>query len=993
VSGVPHASLFAIAFLTLLGCSSPCLAQLVVDNWTTENGLPQNSVNDILQTRDRYMWFATHGGLVRFDGMRFVVFDRSVEGIGSQRLMALHEDWEGTLWAASDNGMLIRYRDGRFTTYANGEHPAFRNVARIEEDEHGDIWITSYGRITRFDGERFDVYAPERFDGQITAPPPARYLETWWGADPVGLRAFVRGRVRTYPVRRLLGRGSIRQVLHDRQGNLWISTGDRGVIRASGEVLERYPLREGASRDDARSWFTQGRDGTVWYTDFRTLHRIRNGRHEQMDVPPQVASQLRSFYVDDEGSTWFGTTTSGVFRVHDPLITVHREHDGVSLRFAYAILQDRRGAIWISTNGLQKYADGRVTDYGPRPGRDSDIVTCLYEDRAGRLWVGTNVGVKLLSENGRLSQYDDRSGLLRGAISSILEGRDGTFWFATTAGLVRSGGTEFRRFTTADGLSRDQVTALFEDRTGVLWIGTALGFTRFDGVAFTAFTEREGFVGYNVRAFHEDADGHLWIGTYDGGLYRLASGRLTRYTRADGLHDNGVFQILEDDDGYFWMGSNRGIQRISRRELNEFADGHRESVTAVAFDHRDGLASVEVNGGRAPAGLKTPDGKLWFPTMGGVAVIDPLFFRTSGRAPAAIVEEFRVDGKPVALDRLLQIDAQALTFDVRYTAPSFVRPAQVSFQYRLSGFDDDWVDAGHRREASFYGIPPGRYTFEVVAADRDGIWSTSPASLQIIVLPPFWRTWWFICLILAAAVTLTAGGHAHRVRRLQTRYALQEEFSQRLIDAQERERRRVSNEMHDSLGQQVALIKQTARSGLAVAAGRPTVEAAFDEIAALAEAVNSEMTEIAYALRPHQLDTIGLSRTIETMVTKVGRAWGVQLEADIAPIDDRFPEGSHIHIFRIVQEAVTNIVKHSQATSGRVAISRNGRSVEIVVRDNGIGFGPNELEHSRSTSHGAGLVGIRERARILGGRVEIRSGAPSGTTITVTLLLDGGTHG
>jgi signal transduction histidine kinase/ligand-binding sensor domain-containing protein len=991
VSGVARASLFAVAVFTVLGCSSPCLAQLVIDNWTTENGLPQNSVNDILQTRDRYMWFATHGGLVRFDGNRFVVFDRSVEGIGSQRVMALHEDREGTLWAASDNGMLIRYRDGRFTTYANGEHPTHRAVARIEEDEQGDIWVTSYGSISRFDGTRFDVYARERFDSHIAAPPAARYLETWWSADTTGLRAFVRGRVRTYPLRDLIGRGSITHVIHDRQDNLWITIDGAEVIRASGEVLERYTPPGGAVRHGWPWWFNQGRDGTIWYTDFRALYRIRHGRHEQVDVPPPVTSQLRSFYVDDEGSTWFGTTASGVFRVHDPLIAVHRERDGVSLRIAYAILQDRRGAMWIGTNGLQKYAEGRVTVYSAPERSDPYVVACLYEDRAGRIWVGTNAGVNLVSGNGELSAYHDRSGFLRGAISSILQARDGTFWFGTTEGLVRSTGTEVRRYTTADGLSQDQITALFEDRTGVLWIGTSLGVTRFDGETFTAFTEKQGFIGNSVRAFHEDADGHLWIGTYDGGLYRLARGRLTRYTRADGLHDNGVFQILEDDDGCFWMGSNRGIRRVSRRELNEFAEGRRKSVTAVAFGQRDGLTTVEVNGGRPPAGLKTRDGKLWFPTMGGIAVIDPVLFHTSGRAPDAIIEEFRIDGKPVRLEPLLQVDAQALTFDVRYTAPGFVRPEQVSFRYRLTGFNDEWVDAGNRRETSFYGIPPGRYTFEVAAGDREGAWSGSPATLQIVVLPPFWRTWWFLSLLLAGVVSLAGAAHQVRVRRLQRVHALQESFSRQLIDSQESERRRISIELHDSLGQHLAIIRQRARTGLEAGPGydgRKTLE----EIVADAGQIDAEVKDIAYGLRPYQLDRLGLSKTIRAMVQRIGDTCGIACAADIAPIDRACPESAHIHVFRIVQEAVNNIVKHSQATRATVTVVRDGGSIVIRIEDNGTGVGPEATAADLPANGGLGLAGIRERARILGGTVDIRSHAGAGTSLTVTFPAEPTAH-
>ena len=412
----------------------------------------------------------------------------------------------------------------------------------------------------------------------------------------------------------------------------------------------------------------------------------------------------------------------------------------------------------------------------------------------------------------------------------------------------------------------------------------------------------------------------------------------------------------------------------------------------MAFGPADGLASVEVNGGAQPSGLVAADGTFWFPTMGGVAVLNPASFGGRAPPPPAIIEEFRLNGDPVDFNTGITVPRGARTFEIRFTAPSFVKPAQVRFRYRLAGLEEQWTDAGERRWASFHAVPPGRYRFEVVAASHDGVWNTGGPHVDIVVVPPFWRTWWFIGLALVATFTAAVGGHEQRIRRVRRLHAMQEEFSQRLIDSQERERRRVSNEMHDSLGQHMAILKKKARAGLQLA-GDPAAAEAFGEIAALAETVNTEMKEIAYAVRPHHLDTIGLSKTIETMVTRVGRACDIQLTADIIPMDERVPEASHIHIFRIVQEAVSNIVKHSGATRANVIVARGPGSIVITVEDNGRGFSPDALDAARLAMHGAGLVGIRERARILGGRVEIHSNARTGTTLTVTLPLEDATHG
>ena len=710
-----------------------------------------------------------------------------------------------------------------------------------------------------------------------------------------------------------------------------------------------------------------------------------------IEIPGPPSQVWRSLYVDDEGSTWFGTNTSGLHRFSDPSVVVHRERDGVSLRIAYSILVDHTGTIWIANQGLKSYANDRLTSYRLATGGSDDYVTAIFEDRAGVLWVGTLGGVRYL-DNGQFRRYDDSSGFLKHGVWAIHQDRSGSFWFATPSGLVKSTNGQLTRYTTHDGLSHDRVVALFEDRSGALWIGTFQGVTRLKNGVFTAYNGERGFTGSTVRAFHEDGDGNLWIGTYDAGLYRLADERLTRFTRGDGLHDNGVFQILEDPDGFFWMGSNRGISRVSRRELIDVAEGRRRFVSPVVLGPSDGLSNVEVNGGQQPSAAKTADGKLWFPTMEGLAVVDPAAIRVPSKPPPAIVEEVRLKGSSVDFTTAVRVPPDASGFEVRFTAPTFVKPEQVRFRYRLAGLDEQWIEAGDRRSASFHGVPPGRYRFEVSAASQNGVWSAVGRHVDIIVVPPFWRTWWFVALGLAAIVSIAFAGHDRRVRGLRKLHAMQEEYSQRLIDSQEGERRRVSSEMHDSLGQHLAVIKRRARAGREIVADQAAANDAFEEIGMLADRINAEMKEIAYDLRPHQLDTIGLTKTIENMVRRVAKSCDINFVMEIPFIDDRTPEESRIHVFRIIQEAVSNLVKHSQATRAQITVVPGDASVELIVQDNGVGFSPTTVTPSHSVTHGAGLVGMRERARMLGGRVDIHSSAQSGTTVRATLPLEGA-HG
>jgi ligand-binding sensor domain-containing protein/signal transduction histidine kinase len=958
------------------------------DAWTTENGLPQNSVNDILQTRDGYLWLATHGGLVRFDGVRFTVFDRSTPGIASQRIRALHEDRRGALWAGTEDGVVIRYADRVFTSYTNADGLPHDVVVRIEDGADGALWVTWHrGRVMRFDDGRFVPFDPRELPHAIHRPPDSHYLDLWTRVEPDAVSVFVGGALRRIPLSAVLSGHRVTGVNSDRQRNIWIRTSGAGVVRVTDEEISRLTTADGLPTDSPDGMFYGGPDGAVWFCDRLTtnVYRIVNGSAELIS-----RTGIRAFYAGRDGSTWIGTVANGLHRLRTRAFTVYGDADGLSGNWVYPILQDGRGTIWIGTgNGLNTYAAGRFSRY--RGALPSDNITCLYEDRTGRLWVATTNGVGVL-RNGRFEPYTQAGALLAGPIGAIHHDREGAYWFATEAGLVRARSETIVRYTSANGLSHDRVTALFEDRDAALWIGTHNGITRLKDGVFTRFAEAEGFSGSGVRAFHQDDDGVLWVGTTDGGLYRLADARLTRYTRRDGLHDNGIFQILEDHRGHLWMGSNRGIVRVSRADLNEFARGRRGSIATTVFGTSDGLVSLEVNGGRQPPGLKTADGRLWFPTMAGIAIVDPAAVPDDPRPPVAVIEEVRVAGRPVQAAQVVSVPAGSSALDVEYTAASFIRPGQVRFRYRLVGLDADWVEAGDRRAASFQRLPPGRYDFVVAASHRSGVWGPEARVAGIVVLPPFWRTWWFMSIAAATLAAAAIAAHEHRMRRLRVEHARQLAFSRQLLDSQERERRRISNEMHDSLGQHATIIRKRTQAAAGHIRDRARVMAELDEIAAIADQIKVEMKEIAQDLRPYHLDRIGLSRTMEKMAHKTGEACNLQVSTDIAPIDDLVPDGSRIHIYRIFQESLHNVVKHANATRMTVAVSRSNGAVRIVIEDNGQGLVAAN-GGAKGTSMGFGLMGIKERARILGGVVEFRAGDAGGTATILTLPLEGANGG
>jgi len=969
-------------------------AQPQFDRWTTENGLPQNTINDIVQTRDGYLWLATFGGLVRFDGLRFVVFDTEIEGIRSQRVRALREDSEGTLWAGTEDGMLLRYQGGRFTTYDASPGLPRTEALRIDEDSGRNLWITwAGGVVTKFDRTRFVNYRPGDLEHRVA--PHDRFLpqlqtgyegghDVWWSQDAAGLHCLVNGQVRTLMVGRDLPDGSkVTAVLTDGAGKLLVHTSNAGIVQVTWDRTTRHRARQ-LPVAVVPGAFVEGRNGDLWFSaGLQDLYRIADGQLEKRATLPQT---IFSVYEDREKSIWAGTQ-HGLYRMRDVTVTTHAERDGLSSNLVFSILRTRRGAVWIGTwgGGLTRIESGRLKTYGPADGLPSNLVTAIHEDGSERLWVGTTSGVSYL-EDGRFRTYHEGRGLLKGNTWAIHRDRAGRLWFATDRGLIRVQHDEVTRYTTADGLSHDRVAALFEDRAGALWIGTYRGLTRFKDGVFTTFTGRDGLVGNQVRAIYEDGDGVLWLGTSDSGLYRLKDGRLTRYTKKQGLYDNGVFQILEDDSGHFWIGCNRGIYRVSRRDLNEVADGAKASVTTVALGTKDGLESVEANGGRQPAGMKAPDGRLWFPTMGGVVVIDPKAVRLNTSAPPVVIEEVRRGGETVDFAAGLEVPAGTSAFEIRYTAPSFVDPEQIAFRYRLDGLDEDWIDARDRRVAVYHRVPPGRYRFTVIAANNDGVWNTNGAGVDIIVFPPLWQTWWFLTLASAGSVAMLAFAYQRRVARLHREHGRQQAFSRQLIDSLEHERGRISTDMHDVLGQDLTIIKTRARLTSEKLAGNDPAQEELHEIGLLAEKTSAELREIAYDLRPYHLDKVGLSATIDGMIRRVGRTCEIAFATDIANIDDCFRREAGIHVFRIAQEAVSNIVKHSRARQARVTIRRAGGRVEMRIEDDGQGLtNGNGADGARRTF---GVMGMMERARLAGGDADVAPRPGGGTAVTARFRIE-----
>jgi signal transduction histidine kinase/ligand-binding sensor domain-containing protein/DNA-binding response OmpR family regulator len=790
--------------------------QFVHEAWGIDDGLPINEVNDLVQTRDGYLWLATFDGLVRFDGVRFTVYNiANSPGLPSNRIVDLFEARDGGLWLRTEDNLPVRFKDERFRVYRGGTAGDFRGVL-IYQEEDGAVWVGTTQHVYHLVEDSLIPIPGPRIGRTVSALVRGRSGELWIGTVGGGLLLYRDGELTRYTTEEGLPSNRVEALHLDPSGALWVGT-ERGVsVLRDGRVetltddgapwprltwmiasdsiagvhwfgtedgvfayragrIEPYPLSGEIPRDVfSRQYVIQrGPDGQLWIAAGRQLYR--NGEPVwQGDLP------IREFLWDHEGSLWIAG--DGLHRLKPSLFTVIGGPEG-AVEGVYPIFQDRDGALWFGSlrQGLTRYRDGVVATFGAEDGLPPTIFS-LGEDRDGTLLVGQWEGGLCRFTGSRCAPIgrDGGPGVGQGFgfIKAIHTDRHGSLWVGTLLGLFRRDTTgRWARFTMEDGLTSDFVRAITETRDDELWFGTnGGGVIRLRDGRFDGLTSAEGLSSDLVRSIHEDADGVLWIGTEGRGLNRvvaapkLRDASITVLRQQDGLYDDVIHQILEDDYGRFWMSTNRGIFSVARDELEAFAAGTQTQVHSLVYTERDGLRNPEANGGMQPAGIKARDGRLWFPTMAGAAVVDPARIRSNDVPPPVTIEHLTSAGATVgSVEDVLALDADQRDFEIEYTALSFLAPENVRFRYRLEGFNDEWVEAGTRRRAFYTNVPAGRYTFRVIATNNDGVWNEEGASIAVSVAPHFYETAWFVGLVLVGVVVAGVGGVRWRLRYLEKR--------------------------------------------------------------------------------------------------------------------------------------------------------------------------------------------------------------------------------
>jgi len=969
---------FVFLWLTLSAAVSPDstgspLSQYIHDLWQTDQGLPQNSVFAVVQTRDSYLWLATQEGLVRFDGIRFTVFDkRSTPEIRENNIQALFEDHEGSLWVGTEGGGLVRLKDGRFTAFTTQDGLADNIVDAIHEDREGNLWIGTLGGLSRFRDERFTNFTTR--DGlpkaTVLAICEGRDGSLWIGTEDGGLSRLRDGQFSTYTTKDGLANNLVRAVLEDREGNIWVGTG-AGLSRLKDGRFTTFTAKNDGLINDSILTVYEDREGSLWVGTRGGLLRYKDGQFSSHTVKDGLSEpSVASIYEDREGDLWIGTYEGGLNRLKKGRFSVYTKREGLPEDIVRPVYQDSKGVLWIGTaNGLSRWSNGNITNYTRKDGLADDNVLALQEDRAGNLWVGTGGGLSRL-RHGEFTSYATEKELSDNTVLSLCESRDGSIWIGTASGLNRLKDKKINTYTTRDGLTNDSIWSLYEDVDGTLLIGTdGGGLNRLRDGIFSALTTNEGLANNIVLSIHAGVEGAIWIGT-SGGLSRLKDGKFDSYTTKDGLFDDVVFQILEDAKGNLWMSCNKGIFRVSKQELEDFTQGKTQAINSISYGTADGMKSRECNGGFQPAGWRTRDGRLWFPTIKGVAVIDPENIKVNQLAPAVIIERVLVDHQPIDAIGNVKLAPGKGKFEFHYTGLSFIAPEKIRFKYKLEGFDNNWVDAGGQREAVYTNIPPGSYTFRVIACNNDGIWNETGTAFGFYLKPHFYQTYWFYSLCVAIAGLIALGLYRLRVKHIEA------QFSAVLA-----ERNRMAREIHDTLAQGFAGISLQLEAVDETLSDSPVV--ARDHLNRARTLVRSSLAEArrsVWELHSQALESTDLASALTTVAQQL-TGTSVLAEVKVKGAPRRLPSNVEENLLHIGREALTNAIKHARASCINVELGFAKKRVLLSVTDDGCGF---DAEHRSSRSDGGfGLISMRERAEQIGARLNIQSSPGKGTVVVV----------
>jgi signal transduction histidine kinase/ligand-binding sensor domain-containing protein len=951
----------------------------LVEHWTSEQGLPQNTIVAMHQDRDGLLWLGTFGGLARFDGLRFEVFDTSnTPALRSERIVNFLADPEEGFWIFSEEGLVTRYRRGRFEA-ANGQWglppgPAFP----IGGDPDGKLIVGMGGVPYLWNGSAFA--AQPRF------PKPESYAPEFV--------VTVRGRA-------------------------WVRTGERWVLMDHTAMAQEF-RRQGY--ENVQLW-NPAPGGDFWAISSERIWQMRAGKTIALSHPFPREEQLHSFLQDPSGVFWAGALRGGLFVIQPDgevrKVPLNLGDASLSVR---SLMIDLEGNLWaaMDTAGLVRVTRRKFQNFTIAHGLRGAIVKSVAEAPDGRIWVAHQFGIDGIRPDGSVEKISNLEnpwtlgrtpdgfmwvGQWGGGITRFegemaatchLEGpssriramgadRSGNIWAGTMDGPMRVDGTNITRVPVpVRGSARPlDVRAIVEDRKGRLYLGangSGLHRREGEGDRWRHFGRAEGLADDTVRGLYVDTNEVVWIGTATGGLHRFEEGSFFQFPWQALSLPRDVAGVGEDDLGYLWLTSGRGIYRVKRAELDAYARGASKGIVVARFDRSDGLGTSECAGGMQPTIWKGRDGRMWFATIQGVSVTDPAQLPANNEPLRTLIDDLIVDGRKQPRE-LVQAGSAALRIppgagrvEMRFTALSLAFQEKAQFKYRLRGLDDRWSEPTRERSASFQKLRPGNYTFEVTACNPDGVWNPVPATLSISALPFVWQTGWFQATT-GGALALAIIGLVRFVSQMRLRERIQRLENAAQVDA---ERARIAKDMHDDLGANLTQIGL-----LATLAARGGGEGRhLQKIADTAVETVTRLDEIVWAANPRHDTLDSLVTYISYYASDYLAATSVRFRQEIPPaLPARKVSAETRHnLFLAVKEALNNMAKHAGAQQLRLIVAWDNPQLTLALADDGKGF---DIE--RADPLGNGLGNIRRRVESAGGSVLFTSAPGRGTEVRIVI--------
>jgi len=924
-----------VLFTVLAGFARPAApdagapAAYEYQTWRTENGLPQNSVHSIVQTSDGYIWLATEGGLARFDGLKFVVFDsENTAELRNNNIRCLLEGNDKSLWIATADG-LARLQNGKFSAFTTEQGLPSNNVLSLFQDAAGALRV-------------------------ITAE---------------GAALFQDGRFRNAP------NGNVSTIaVTDRLGRLWTSASGGLTVHENGRT-KMIKLPAGLASGNVTA-LSEDRTGTIWVGTETGAARIIGGKVFPIGSPDPVShGSILSFLEDREGNMWVGTDAGGVTVFRDRRFRNFGRDEGLPDDLIRCVYEDAQEILWAGTNGhgLRRFNGQTFSSFTTANGLSSDVILSIAGDSHGDLLAGTPDGLNIIHQ-GHVRWLTSSDGLPDDFIRSIYTDRDGSLWMGTRRGLAHYIGGRVTNYTSADGLPSDLVGAILRSEDGCLWVGTLKGLICLRGGKVTRPASLEGRREDAITSLFEDARGVLWIGAETGGLTRLAGQNAFQFPPTLGLPKT-VTGIVEDSNGQLWIASPRGLFRASRSELDAYAEGKSGAVSISSYGTGDGLPVSEFSTGGHPTVWKDHRNTIWLATAKGVVSIDAGHTAPNRIPPSVVLERVNADERLLDPSQVRSFGPGLSRLSFEYAGLSFAAPQQIRFRYRLEGFDPTWVDAGTRRTAYYTNLPPGNYRFVVLARNNDGLWNTKGAFLSFELQPHLYQTNWFRGFMLLAVAALAYAFYRWRVGHVRTQFS-----------AVMAERNRIAREIHDTLAQgfvgvsvQLELVRRLMSTSLESAS----------EVLLQAQSLVEESLEEArrsiWNLRAEPGADEDLRSKLSKAVQQSVQNHALDVKIEVSGAYRPLPAKIETEVLRIGQEAVMNVVRHAHATRLNVSLAFDSTKAQMTICDDGQGFVPYECA-ADADGH-FGMRGMRERAAGINAKLSVITAAGKGTQVCLELPL------